>query len=190
MGSPGTASEPVPSCRRSVRLPAQPRPRSIRPVFRLGCSYSDSTPVPNERFPCGFMPACFHTLSETPHVYRLPSLTGETSQPQSLHGHMIAREFHRSCFGINGLPRGRGPNRYSVPNLMPQYEIAGAKGGFVADHDRAVNIGDHGVRICTPEDWFDDGLHGAKQFRLRLIHAVNDEHAPRIGMVELERRER
>ena len=25
MGSPGTASEPVPSCRRSVRLPAQPR---------------------------------------------------------------------------------------------------------------------------------------------------------------------
>ena len=69
-----------------------------------------------------------------------------------------------------------------VANLMPQYEIAraspGAKGGFVADHDRAVNIGDHGVRICTPEDWIDDGLHGAKQFRLRLIHAAMTSTRP------------
>ena len=83
------------------------------PTFRRGCSYSDSTPVPNGRFPCGFMPACFHTLSETPHVYRLPSLTGARRHSRSL---CMARgsRGNRSCF-IIVLPRDPRPSHYKWP---------------------------------------------------------------------------
>jgi hypothetical protein len=48
--------------------------------------------LPSGVFPCGFIPAAFHRSSRTFQVWRMPRLTGETSQPQSLQGHKIARE--------------------------------------------------------------------------------------------------
>src|ERR1700704_1084448 len=64
-----------------------------------------NSPLPNGVSPCALMPAARQTLSLTPQVLRLPLRTGATSQPQSLHGHRMAREFHCFVKDVADLPR-------------------------------------------------------------------------------------
>jgi hypothetical protein len=71
-----------------------------------------NSPMPSGREPCNFIPAFFQTRSRTPHVCRIPFLTGETSAPQSLQGHTIARELKR--FARSRMANSRSPAHQSL----------------------------------------------------------------------------